>query len=224
MMTISHYIRKVAFRQYSLLLAILITAFSLRSYYSYHVEKNGIAGRALSNFPTRFEEWTCLEDSLLDPVVTDTLKVDEYLNRKYTDGNHSVYLYVGYYHSHKKFVEIHTPENCQLNSGWELVTKKEKSLKHDAVGNGNIRIMEEIYKKNGKKYLLSYFYKLLDETTTGFFTYKYLVIRNSILRNRSDAAFVRVMLPVDERGVEHTEKISDEFIRDMGRVLFRTLP
>lgn len=184
----------------------------------------GRAGNGLADFPVEIGGWKNPKDFPLGRNVVDTLKVDEYVNRDYYNGGKdAISLYIGYYRSHKNFVEIHTPENCQANSGWSVLSKEKKSVRLGGSGEKEfLRYMEAVYAKNGKRYLMIYFYKVGGEATTSFFRYRYLVVRNSLLENRSDAMFVRVMFRVEERDPSRTIGLAERFTGEVAKILFRS--
>lgn len=221
----SKYMSNVALRQYIATISLLVFTLVSVQYFSNRTKHHVSHGRPLQYFPGHIAGWEKRSDFKFDDSIVDILKVDEYINRVYSKDNHHITLYIGNYHSHRKFVEIHTPENCQANSGWNLLEKKEKIISGDRNLKGNrIRFMEELYSKDGKKYLLAYFYKLIDETTTSFFAYKITVIRNSILKNRSDAQFIRVLLPLDESNPSESVQILERFVSDLYPVLCQEIP
>ncbi len=208
-------------RYFVALLALLLTL-GAAALYTYKFQ-NGIPyHNVLQQFPSQIMGWKGGPDAELRDSTVSTLKVDEYINRNYVKGDRVVSLYIGYYRTHNNFVEIHTPENCQANAGWSILDKMTKTIEiKDKSFNRKIQFVEAIYGKDGKKILLLYFYKLIDQTTTSFFKYKYIVVRNSIFKNRTDAAFIRVILSINEKDATETRLLGEQFLRDIAPVLFR---
>jgi len=215
---------KGTFRYVIALLSLVLT-FGFARFYTYKFQHDIPHNNSLRNFPRQIKEWKGGPDNDFGDMVINALKVDEYINRDYIKDNRVISLYIGYYHTHKNFVEIHTPENCQENAGWNVLNKKIKTIEIKNIsGTNKVQFVEATYEKNGRKHLMLYFYKLIDETTTSFFKYKYMVVRNSIFRNRTDAAFIRIILPVNVKNTAESIMLGEQFLRDVTPVLFHELP
>jgi EpsI family protein len=216
--------RTRTFRYVIAILSLTLT-FGITRLYAYRFQHVLPKDKLLRNFPSNIKEWKGGPDNDFTDTVINTLKVDEYVNRDYFKDNMVVSLYIGYYHSHQNFVEIHTPENCQENAGWNVFDKKLKTIHvKDISGNKSMQFIEATYGKNSRKYLMLYFYKLIDETTTSFFKYKFMLVRNSIIRNRTDAAFIRIILPVNDNNPSESILLGEQFLRDILPTLFHELP
>ena len=211
--------------RYVIALLSLILTFGFARVYAYKFQHNIPHNIALRNFPSEIMEWKGGPDNDFVDTVINTLKVDEYINRDYVKNDRFISLYIGYYRTHNNFVEIHTPENCQENAGWNILDKKYKAiLINDIPGIKKIHFIEATYGKNGRKHLMLYFYKLIDETTSSFFMYKFMVVRNSIFRNRTDAAFIRIILPINDKNTSESILLGEQFLRDIAPALFHELP
>lgn len=178
--------------------------------YFVYTETN-IKLKAFRDFPLSIKNWRYERDILLSKEVVRTLKVDEYLFREFHNGNRRVDLYIGYYQSHRRFAEIHTPEHCQAGGGWEVITKR---VKHFDIPGENIKIkaVEAVYKKDIEKRVFIYWYQVSNRYITDFFSYKIHIILNSLLRHRSDAAFVRITAPVYEDNTEEAIMRAEDFL------------
>lgn len=178
----------------------------------------------LMQFPSNIGAWQKINEQKFEKKVLETLRVDEYVARDYRKGTNLISVYIGYYHDHKKFAEIHTPENCQANAGWELLSRTERIIRTGAARRSHdVHFAQELFGRNGAKYVFFYFYKIMNDTTTSFFAYKLKVIENSILRRRSDAAFVRVIVPVMDNDQAAAIRTGEEFLQDLAAVIFDVL-
>ena len=92
-------------------------------------------GNPLGDFPQRIGEWENTGNHSLGTDVLDILKVDDYILRDYKNPDGVISsLYIGYYQSHRRSAEIHTPENCQAGGGWVVLSEKKKTI--DVSGRG----------------------------------------------------------------------------------------
>lgn len=195
--------------------------------YSKHLSsrKVNLPANVLAGFPREFAGWRQVREFGLSDQVVKILKVDEYVNGDFARGGEDVSLYIGYYRSHQRFAEIHTPENCQANGGWEIVRNTRRSVMLPSGGReGKVDVIESVYRKDGSEYAIIYFYRLIDHTTASFFDYKMGVVLNSLLRNRSDAAFVRIMVPVRKAGADTALRTGEAFLADLIPVVNALLP
>lgn len=173
--------------------------------------------------PGEIGEWKGVADFRLSEEVINILKVSDSLERTYGKRNRNVSLYIGYYNTHRKFAEIHTPENCLVGGGWEINSQKIRKLDLGGRQGKTIRFMEAVYEKDRTKELFLYWYWINGKHVTNFFAYKLNVILNSILKNRSDAAFIRISVPVVNDDFSEAAKVGESFLVEILPVLGRVL-
>jgi len=177
----------------------------------------------LKNFPHSIKNWKFLNDVHLSNGILNVLKVDDYLFRTFHNGTTTVNLYIGYYQSHRRFGEIHTPEHCQVGGGWEVIEQKTRYL--DIPGkNLKVKFIEAVYKKELEEKVFVFWYQLGNKYITDFFSYKIHVILNSLFKHRSDAAFVRITTPVYNDDIESAINRAEDFIVKAVPVINNTLP
>lgn len=216
--------RRLCRSQYVMALLLLVAFGILSKYYDARRGQGHYVGIS-ARFPKELGGWIRSDDFLLSEDVVNTLKVDEYMNSSFMKGRKQISLYIGYYHSHREFAEIHTPENCQANAGWEILRKRDRVVNWGgSPGQRKIHFVEAVYEKDTERYIMIYFYKLMDCTTTNFFMYKLRIVLNSILENRSDASFVRIIVPISSGDEEEAIGTAEQFLADLIPVIFRVIP
>lgn len=170
--------------------------------------------KSLESFPQEVAEWKMAGRHDLALDILDTLKVDDYLMRDYRDKNGSILsLYIGYYMTHRRSAEIHTPENCQAGGGWEILNEKKKNMML-ADGRGKINFIEAVYEKDKEKMIFIYWYNVNGKFITNFFEYKLSVIVNSLVNHRSDASFIRIAIPVSQDQINDAIMTGEKFLMD----------
>lgn len=171
-------------------------------------------GRSLSEFPGVVGVWENTARHQLADDVLDILKVDEYVLRDFRNNDGSIAsLYIGYYKTHRKSVEIHTPEHCQVGGGWEILSKKERKVDIPGI-EGKMMYIEAVYEKDQEKRVFLYWYYINGKYITDFFKYKISIIMNSLFYHRSDASFIRITVPVKNEDVNSAIRSGESFLKE----------
>jgi len=205
-----------------LLLVILILSGTYLKYFMFVEEV--VQNRPLNNFPHVIGSWKNTGDHRLSIDVLDILKVDDYIMRNYqSDGGAISSLYIGYYKTHRRSAEIHTPEHCQAGGGWEILTKERRQYDIPGV-NEHLNLIEAVYEKDQEKRLFIYWYLINGKHITNFFHYKMRVILNALLYKRSDATFVRITVPINNDNIDSAIISGKKFLLDALPVIHSYLP
>lgn len=199
-------------RRVCIALAVLLLAGVYTRYFMF--QEITLPETPLQEFPYKLGEWETAEGHALSREVLDILKVDDYVFREFTRGNGMVSLYIAYYRTHRRFAEIHTPENCQVGGGWEVLGEKRRTLEVTGVNGGKVHFVEALYEKDRIKQVYLYWYQVKGSYLTNFFSYKLNVIMNSLLYHRSDAAFVRITVPLMNDDVDNAVMVGEKFLMD----------
>jgi len=184
-------------------------------------EEIALPEKVFQGFPREIGEWKGVADFSFSDEVINILKVSDCLGRTYGKRSRNVSLYIGYYNTHRKFAEIHTPENCLVGGGWEINSQKIRKLDLGEGRGKTISFMEAVYEKDRTKELFLYWYWVNGKHVTNFFHYKLNVIMNSILKNRSDAAFIRISVPVINDDFSEAATVGESFLLEILPVLSR---
>ena len=161
----------------------------------------------LSALPYAFQEWRGAEGPPIDAETLRILSADSVLNRTYTAGGGTpVGLYVAYYARQRPGVSIHSPLHCLPGTGWEAVDVSTLNLAAPGAASGAVRRI--IVRKNQQRALVLYWYALHGRMIASEITSKVMLLADSVRLHRSDAALVRIVVPIadsvtaaDERGL-----------------------
>jgi EpsI family protein len=179
--------------------------------------------RPLDDFPTSVGEWQMRGSSLLDTEALQLLKVTDYLVRRYVDAEgRNLWLYVGYWDTQRRGAQIHSPRNCLPGSGWEPV---EASVFTIPLGDGRppLTVNRYVVQKDRDQQLVFYWYQAQGRAVAGEIEARLEMVRNSIVRNRTDGALVRVSSPV-EGSVAATSDRLVAYVRALDPLLRAHLP
>jgi len=165
----------------------------------------------------------------MEDKILAILGVDDYLNRVYVSPDRAgVALYVGYYNSQRQGDSIHSPMNCLPGAGWEPLSKSFTKIPV-ALREGTTEIDANRYviRKGLDQQLVLYWYQSHGRTVASEYWSKFYLIRDAVRLNRTDAALVRVIVPIvpDRDGAEATaETQATDFIGSMFPLLSNYLP
>ena len=132
----------------------------------------------------------------LDRDVLATLAVDDYLLVNYArDGEPFINLYSAYYASQSSGASSHSPRTCMPGGGWKIDQIADTVLTL-AGGAGSMTVNRAIIQKGDQRQLVYYWFDQRGRVLTNEFDVKWYILRDAILRNRSDGALMRLVTPV----------------------------
>jgi EpsI family protein len=150
----------------------------------------------LSLLPVSVGEWKGQEAAPLDDSVVKLLAADSYVNRTYsTAGAAPVGLYIAYYAGQKPGDSIHSPLNCLPGTGWEPVAISTMTMARADGMRGAARRM--IVRKDDQQALVLYWYQVHGRMLANEWDSKLYLLVDSVRLHRTDAALVRIVVPVD---------------------------
>jgi EpsI family protein len=188
--------------------------------------------KSLTGFPMQLGDWNGRNAGAFDQKILAVLGVDDYVNLVYgRTAQAPIGLYVGYYESQRQGDAIHSPLNCLPGAGWEPVSKGDLPI---AVSESNaspatrtIVVNRYVIRKGVDQQLVLYWYQSGSRVVASEYTSKVLMVWDAIRRNRTDAALVRVIAPVnpqDPDGEAAAERRASDFVKAMFPVLGEYLP
>ncbi len=182
--------------RYWLMLAVLLGATTGKGYLS-HGESTPPA-KPLSEFPIKIGAYASVVEWPLDKETLDVLKVTDYLNRGYWEpgmGQDLVGLYIGYFRSQRTGGSIHSPKNCLPGAGWNPVRSTIYPMQLD--DGRKVPINLYILRKGLDEELVLYWYQAHGRVVASEYWGKFYLVYDAIRLNRTDAALVRITMPVD---------------------------
>jgi len=189
--------------------------------------------QSLAGFPTKIDEWQGQEAARLDEKILILLGVDDYLNRLYqAHGRPLIGLYIGYYKSQRAGHTFHSPMNCLPGSGWNPVTRGYVTIpiENTPTATSGIPYMEVnrvLIEKGLDRQLVFYWYQGHGRVVASEYRAKIYTVLDAIRMNRTDAALVRVIVPVRDAGLG-SEKLAEReamiFVKSIYPLLSTYLP
>ncbi len=181
--------------------------------------------RPLEEFPTAIGGFTLREEETLSPRLVRTLAPDDYLMREYTDADgRDMTLFVAFYGRQASGASIHSPRNCLPGSGWEPV-------RHDRIETttvyGPVQVNRYLVEhESGQRALVYYWYQGRGRVAANEYLVKADLVRDAVLRRRTDEGLVRLVFPVGRESADLAEADAraSEVVRDVIRTLAGHLP
>jgi len=141
------------------------------------------------------------------------LELDEYANQGYSNGRETVFLYIGYYLTKKKLGAAHDPLVCFPGQGWVASNKREGKVILDTDRDSSISYSSMIVQKGLQREFILYWFQSYNRTASNTFSQKTISLRQRILRQREDNAFVRISIPVGDKSLDECHEILTKFIK-----------
>jgi len=204
--------------RFGLLLVVLVVGGLLVNTWAYlgeaHVER-----QELKNFPMQVGAWKQEGvDQRFDAQTMSVLRTSDYLLRNYRLGNGLVAnLYIGYYATQRDGATYHSPLNCLPGAGWSM---EDPAMITITLPNEKSFVANKYVIKNGNiRELMIYWYQGRGRAVASEYWGKIYTVLDSVRLRRSDAAMVRVMVPITA-----SDAAALESARDFAAVTSGVLP
>ncbi len=177
--------------------------------------------RPLEGIPHQLDGWTMAGQTRFSERVLDVLRPTDYLYRVYRDeSGRQVAFYLGYHAGGPQSGPIHSPKHCLPGSGWYEVGTKRIEL---TVNETPISLVRAVYQNGGAREMFLYWFQVKGTTLDNEYALKFAEVRNAILHNRRDAAFVRISIPY-ETDEDQAFAAGEKFIRSFYPQIAAVLP
>jgi len=152
---------------------------------------------SFSLFPMQVGEWQGRQNPPFSDRVLEVLGLDDYLSRGYVRGTRSYAdLYVGYWRSQRQGDTMHSPQNCLPAAGWEPVSQSLLTLPDPRNPSQSITVNRYLIQKGLDRQLVLYWYQGRGRIIGSEYWSKIYLVLDAARLNRTDAAIVRVVVPV----------------------------
>jgi EpsI family protein len=182
-------------RRLWLLIVVLVAGGLLVNTWTYlgeaHVERH-----ELRNFPNQVGAWKQEGfDRRFDAQTMSVLRASDYLLRDYRIGKgQTANLYIGYYATQRDGASYHSPLNCLPGAGWSMVDPERIAI---SLPSGKSFLANKYVIENGDhRELMIYWYQGRGRMIASEYWGKIYTVLDSVRLRRSDAAMVRVTVPI----------------------------
>jgi EpsI family protein len=216
---------------------ILVVALLLVVTFGYLARKSTaeptLVREPLSLLPMQLGPWSGRQSPDLDERILNLLGVDDYSRRTYAARTEPgwVGLYIGYYASQRQGDTVHSPLNCLPGAGWTPISQDRATLTvkdtPTAPANREITINRFVIQKGLDRQLVLYWYQSHGRVVASEYWGRVYTVTDAIRHNRTDAALVRVIVPIlgdTPDAVSAAETRGVRFVQALFPYLGRHLP
>jgi len=184
---------------------------------------------SFTGFPMQIGEWRGAVRPPLTEKVLAVLGLDDYMVRLYRRGEKDYAdLYVGYWKSQRQGDTMHSPQNCLPGAGWEPVSQSLLTMPDPRNPNGPPLSLNRILIQKGiERQLVLYWYQGRGRVIGSEYMSKLYLMWDAAWKNRTDAAIVRIVVPVNgtsKAAEEDGEKAALAFVAGLLPALNSFLP
>ncbi len=138
------------------------------------------------------------EDYAMSEVEARAAGVTDYLLRDYRTEPDSgavgaFSLYIGYYDRQLRGKTIHSPKNCLPGAGWEALASQVVEINTPL---GAVAVNRYLLQRENQQALVLYWYQGRGRVQANEYLVKWDLLRDSALKQRSDEALVRIVVPI----------------------------
>jgi len=173
--------------------------------------------RSFATFPTTLGEWKG-QPSTLDPGTEKFLGLSDYILSDFARPNgRPVNLYVAYYASQRSGLSPHSPSVCIPGNGWRITEYERVHVRNNDIA---LPVNRAIIMRGSDKQLVYYWYEERGVSVANEYWSKLLLLKDAILKNRTDGALVRLTTPIYPGEGEHD---ADKRLQEFANVAVPTL-
>lgn len=191
--------------------SVLVMFFSFMAFLSPSRTETIPVRQSFAEFPLQIAGWVGRRETM-DPFYLAKLKLDDYIMVNYEDTSGSstgdlVQFYSAWYDSQRGGESVHSPKSCIPGGGWQIVNFDQVTLSDINLGDKPIRINRVLIGKGASKQLVYYWFQQRGRVVTNEYLVKWFLFWDSLTRNRTDGALIRLLVPIPEgKSVESVEQ------------------
>jgi exosortase D (VPLPA-CTERM-specific) len=161
-------------------------------------------------FPMSIGEWQGRVMSF-DSVTEQIIKTDDYIMANYIrSGDKPVNLYVAYYASQRKNESPHSPIVCLPGGGWLITQLGRQTFNSDGIERPYNRV---VIQNGSVRELVYYWFDERGRAVADEYMAKWYLLADSIVKNRSDGALVRLTTEIKSESEESADRRLRSFMQ-----------
>ncbi len=144
-----------------------------------------------------------------------------YLLRKYAGAGAGAFsVYVGYYARQTRGNTIHSPKNCLPGAGWQALVSSRLVV---STPGGPAAVNRFVMQNGEARALVLYWYQGRGRIQADEYGVKWNLLRDAVLRQRSDEALVRIVVPFSSQ-VPEAERLARSVAEQLIPAVSAALP
>ena len=154
------------------------------------------ARTVFSEFPLQLGDWHG-QPTRLEEEYVQALKFTDYILADYaTASRPPVNFYVSYYDSQRKGESAHSPKVCLPGGGWLIEDFGQRTIPRVANFGRPFAVNRAVMVQGNERQLVYYWFQQRGRIITGEYQLKWFLFWDSLTRNRTDGALVRLITPL----------------------------
>ena len=181
--------------------------------------------KPLAEFPKAVAGYVQIVDWPLDKETLDILKVTDYIDRGYWQpgmDRNLMTLFIAYFRSQRTGTTIHSPKNCLPGAGWNPVSSSIYQMQLD--DGRKVPINLYILRKGLDQQLVLYWYQAHGRIVASEYWGKFYLVYDALRLNRTDAALVRITVPIEHENVEQARTRAVAFAQQITSDVDQIIP
>lgn len=160
-----------------------------------------VAPRApLATLPMQLGVWSGAPEPPFKPRELEVLRLNDYVLRSYSAAGHlPVGLYIGFWESQRQGSSIHSPQNCLPAAGWQPTSQSILKFPDPRQAGATAEANRYIIQKGLDRVLVLYWYQSHGRIVASEYWSKIFLVADAVRMNRTDAAIVRLIVPLDSQ-------------------------
>lgn len=157
----------------------------------------------------------------MEKKYIEALRFDDYLLADYRGVDGPVNVYVSYYESQRSGQATHSPKTCLPGGGWEIVSLEEVMVRGRSSTERGFTVNRVLIQQGTQKQVVLYWFKQRNRLVTSEYLVKFFLLWDSLTKQRSDGALIRLITPVQP---EEGERVADQRVMQMAAAIHPLLP
>ncbi|MDH4222015.1 MAG: EpsI family protein [candidate division Zixibacteria bacterium] len=177
---------------------------------------------SFSIIPLEIREWKG-EEFFFSGQTYELLKVDVSTLRRYVrrDGA-NLWFFISYFKSQEYGSQIHSPKHCLPGSGWKIL-KREK-VRIDPGSGSSFKVNKLLIAEKNSREIMYYWFQTRGGVINSEMGLKLDLVFNALRRRPTDAAFIRINLPLGQLSEEEAQLLFEDFLRTFQPSIKKALP
>ena len=174
-----------------------------------------------SEFPMKIDGWEGRREHI-EQAQLDLLKLDDYIIADYRKGNDVVNFYTAFYEQQETGGAAHSPKTCLPGGGWRILSHTEIMLEGTPL-NGPVNRF--VIGQGEVKQVVYYWFQQRGRVIASEYAVKWYMLLDSISRNRTDGALVRLVASVKQNeDIAEADRALLEFAQQVTPLLPEYIP
>ncbi len=178
------------------------------------------------SFPDEIGSWQGTRSNMEPQFVSALTGMTDYIISDYKHkGSDNINFYVAYYDTQKAGSSIHSPRTCLPGGGWVIKDLQTVALNEVDFRGTPLNVNRALIQYGEARQLVYYWFQQRGRNITNEYLAKWYLFWDSLTRNRTDGALIRVISPLGKNeDITLADKRLTEFMSESNELLQDYIP